>query len=441
MRMMPGILLLAAACEPVGMQQPGLFLSKTVPTVVTGTWTGEGESVSLVALDKDGAEVSRWPAELGDDGAWRAVTLGLHPSTTYCFRVDVLVDGETLSSECVEQSTGGLPDALEPLVVDENTRNDGFFATGVITTTPWAVIYDAEGVPVWWWAVAEPTSLVTRVRRAADGRSLLVNAFEGIGVDPDSEMHIYRVAFDGELVEDVVTVGAHHDYVELPDGGLAWLSYESRDEDGELHTADLVVERDAEGATREVWNAFDWYDWRDYETEATSSFLHANVLNYDVDTDRYWLSLRNPGAYIAIDRASGDIVETLLGPESDVRLLASPAPSHPHGFRWLDDETILLMDNRDSQDEVSRVARYTVDREAALMAQEWSFASDQGIHLLGLGDAAALPGGDVVALWSTAGQIQRLDADDTTVWRATASIGTAFTYLEWSDSLDTLPWP
>ncbi len=441
MRMMPGILLLAAACESPGLQEPGIFLSDKVPTVVTATWNGEAESVSLVALDDEGKEVLRWPAELADDGAWRAVTLGLHPATAYCFRVDVSVEGEKLSSACVEQSTGGLPDELEPLVVDENTRNDGFYATGAITTTPWAVIYDAEGVPVWWWAVPETASIVTRVRRAADGRTLLLNAFEGIGIDPDAEMHLYRVAYDGTLVEDVVAIGAHHDFVELPDGGLAWLSYEAREEEGEAHTADLVVERDAEGNTREVWNAFDWYDWRDYETEATSSFLHANVLNYDADADRYWLSLRNPGAYIAIDRPSGDIVETLLGPESDVTLLASPTPSHPHGFRWLDDETILLMDNRDSQEEVSRVARYTVDREAALMAQEWSFASDQGIHILGLGDVLALAGGDVVALWSTAGQIQRLDADDTTVWRATASIGTAFTYLEWSDSLDTLPPP
>ncbi len=441
MRMTPGVLFLAVACEAPALPPPDVAVSGYVPSVVTGAWSGEAEAVSLVALDDAGKEVSRWTAEAGEEGKWRAVSFGLHPATRYHFAVEVQSDGATAKSEAVELSTGGAPDALEPLVVEENTRNDGFFATGAITSTPWAVIYDAEGVPVWWWAVADPEALVTRVRRCADGQTLLVNAFEGINLDPESGMHLYRVAYDGKLVEDISMLGAHHDYVELPDGGLAWLAYEERTEEGSSHVGDLVVERDADGQTREVWNAFDWYDWRDYEVETTSSFLHANVLNYDANRDVYWLSLRNPGAYIAVDRSTGKIVETLLGPESDVRLVASPAPSHPHGFRWLDDETLLLMDNRDSEDEVSRVARYVVDREEDVMAQEWAFASDQGIHLLGLGDVTKLPNDDVVALWSTAGQIQRLDEDDATVWRATAPIGTAFAYIEWTDSTDTRPWP
>jgi len=433
--------MLAAACTATGSDAPALTLSRKVPTVVKATWLGEADSVSLVALDDEGAEFLRWPAELGDDGTWRAVTLGLHPATRYCFRVELVVEGETDTSDCAELSTGGLPDTLEPLVVDENTRNGGYFATGAITTTPWAVIYDAGGVPVWWWAVTDPTAIVTRVHRARDGRSLLVNATSGIGTDPDAAMHIYRVAYDGAMLESIATVGAHHDFVELPDGSLAWLAYEERVLDGVVRFGDVIVERDPSGATRQVWSAFDWFDFNDFELEINGSIVHANVLQYDAARDRYWVSLRNPGQYIAVDRGSGALVETLLGEGSDLALVLGTQPSYPHGFRWIDEETLLGMDNRESSAEVSRLVRYVFDREAGVAAETWEFTSDQGLHLLGLGDVTALPGGDVVALWSTAGQIQRLDADSQTVWRATSGIGTVFSYLEWWESPDTLPSP
>lgn len=434
-------MMLAAACTATGIDAPDLTLSRKVPTVVKAAWRGEAEGVTLVALDDEGTEVLRWPTELGDDGTWRAVTLGLRPATRYCFRMEVVIEGETDTTGCVEQSTGDLPDTLEPLVVEENTRNSGLFTTGTIASTARAAIYDAGGVPVWWWAMPDPAAIVTRVHRALDGRSLLINAAAGIGADPGADMHIYRVAYDGAVLETVPTVGAHHDFVELPDGSLAWLAYEERLLDGVVRLGDVIVERDPSGATRQVWSAFDWFDFRDFELEVNGSIVHANVLQYDAATDRYWVCLRNFGQYVAVDRATGALVEKLLGEGSDVQLAVGTQPSHPHGFRWIDEETLLGMDNRESSAEVSRLVKYEFDREDGVAAETWTFESDQGLHLLGLGDVAALPGGDVVALWSTAGQIQRLDADSNTVWRATSGIGTAFSYLEWWESPDTLPSP
>ena len=55
------------------------------------------------------------------------------------------------------------------------------------------------------------------------------------------------------------------------------------------------------------------------------------------------------------------------------------------------------------------------------------------------GDALRLADGDTIAVWGSAGVIDRVDADGALRTRFSGGLGTAFGYAQWLDDLQPLP--
>ncbi len=424
-------LLTMLGCQSADLQQispPELRLAEDMATVVLANWVPPQESpdaLRLEWLDPDG-EWAATPA-VEEGGAWRALAFGLRQSQDYRFRLVGTWGESVATSEEAKLQTGNLPAEAPSLTLGESGDNPGFLATGVNNSTPGGAIFDESGGPVWWWPLPVPEPYVTRVLRSVDQRSVLISAFRTIAEYDPSDLAIHRVAYDGTVLETIETPGGHHDFTELPDGTLAWWTHESRDFDGRAVRGDVLMERAPDGGNREVWNGWDHYTYDPEDSQLVDSFPHANAVKCDVETDRYWLSLRSLGALVVIDRASGAIVEQFFGRDSIYPLSPGTPVAYQHGFTLLDDG-FVIMDDRKDEAEVSRAAQFTIDRTAGTFAEVWSYESDEGFHIRGLGEAIRVDGGDTLLLWSPAGQAQRVRPDGTTVWRATSQLGTVLGY-------------
>lgn len=410
---------------------PELHLAEDMPTLVLATWEPPGDAPDALRLEwsTDGGDWSS-PA-IHDDPRWRAAAFGLRPVQTYSFRLVGTWDGEEEESEAVSIETGALAAEAPQLTLEEADGSPGWVAAGINNATSGAAVFDESGEAVWWWPVPVPTLLVTRALRSVDQRSILVGSFVPIGDYADKDLAIHRVAYDGTLLERIATPGAHHDFTELPDGTLAWLTGEERSFGGPVIRGDVLMERAPDGTERVVWNCWDDYTYDPDDPRLDNRFLHANAVKYDADTERYWVSLRSLGVIVVIDRATGDIVEQFFGDDSLYPLAEGGTPVvYQHSFSLLE-QGFVIMDDRNG--ETSRAAEFTIDRAAGTFTETWVFESDQGLRVQGLGDAIRTADGESLLVWSSAGQLQRVTADGQTRWRGTTELGTVLGYAQHTD--------
>lgn len=429
---------------PPGVHDPAAFsgveveLSEAVVTVAHLRFTADGSS-----------EAGAWVSPLGGGeghavaagAGWDAVLFGLKPEATYEVRPTAVIDGEAVYGDALALTTGALPGDVPSAspTLAEDGRSPGFLAVGLVSIDSWALVYDQDGDVVWYYANPHAGTLTSRVLRSVDGRSLLVSAAGAVGSSSD-ETYIVRVSYDGSEVESIPISGFSHDFCELDDGRILYIGTDRRDWRGETLSGDTIVERSPDGRSREVWNGWDWYDPADFlEVDTGTEYTHANVLKYDARTGLAWLGMRNASSIARIDLESGELMSRFLGTDSDVTLTEGTPTSAQHSFTILDDG-VVVMDNRQDPEEVSRVVQFELDEQAATARETWAYPSPEGYHLLGLGDAVRLPDGHTRIVWSSAGQIDELDESGALIGRINLDVGAGYGYGSWSEDPQAWPW-
>ncbi len=311
-------------------------------------------------------------------------------------------------------------------------------------------IVDREGKYVWAlandpeqpWGAAD--TLIGRVRAGRDGASLVWNVAHEKREDDLAE--IIRVSMDGSEVTRTRTLNGHHDFVELPDGTMAWLGYDFRDltVDGIGENvpvaADTIYEA-PEGATSdttptEVFNMFDDYPYGIYNSGREMAregyflpgyheFSHGNSLAHLPGSDTYLASFRWLDTINKIDRASGMLWQfggasaTVVDLASDFTGDESTLFNHPHFSDVWEDATgthVVMMDNYDL-DPPSRLAEYALDESAMTYERTWFHQGDKFETLLGDVTRMPIPGCDnVLVAYSSQGRIVEMTRDGEIVW-------------------------
>lgn len=416
-------------------------VSDVVTTVVHVTWTTDEPTTGIVSFERvDGAKpavrVAGTTPSGGADTTHEALLFGLAPDTDYRLKVGNDTSGnDQYDINTYPFTTGSLPGDLpdlNPTIVDD-AAGDGFMAVGMVSTHSYAGIFDHDGNYVWWFANPDGTNITTRVARSVDGRSVLLTSSPNAGTGDDGFYAIYRVSYDGTSVETIDTPALHHDFVELPDGTIAWLSYDVRTVDGDAVHGDTLMETSPDGVTRTVWDCWDWYDYADVPVNETAGteFLHANTLHYDAASDQYWLGMRNISQIVKIDRSTGTLLEKIGGPDSTYTLTTGTPTSGQHSFSILPDGFVVL-DNREDNDEDTRVVQFALDDTAHTMAETWSYTSPDHYHEFGLGDAIRLDNGNTRIVWSSSGELNEVTPAGDLLWKMNLDAGTGFGYGQYS---------
>jgi hypothetical protein len=145
--------------------------------------------------------------------------------------------------------------------------------------------------------------------------------------------------------------------------------------------------------------------------------------------------MRNFSSIAKVSRATGTC-EWVLGLYGSTFTFAAGAARflHEHQFDLRGDH-ILVMDNDGAPGDVSRVLEYQLDFTAKTATQVWSYMADPTVYTFVLGEPIRLSDGGTFINWSTAGQMERLDAAGTSVWKLNSGAGFAFAFQTITTSL------
>ena len=87
----------------------------------------------------------------------------------------------------------------------------------------------------------------------------------------------------------------------------------------------------------------------------------------------------------------------------------------------------------------SRVLEYSLDFDANLATEVWSYQTDPPIYNFVLGDVSRFDNGDTLIVWSVNGQIDRVNAAGDVLWQLNTSLGSALGFTAPEPSLYVAP--
>jgi hypothetical protein len=357
--------------------------------------------------------------------------LGLRGDTAYSFRV-VTWDGREAGGSAVEAvRTGRIPTDF-PVFAQTGVGLEGLVVLPLRGPTPGVVIVDAQGEVVWYHVDASGLEPL-RARLAADHSSVLYNE---VSVDDGSSeaSAIVRVALDGSEESSIQIPFLAHDFLELPDGRLAALTDEPR-EDGLRD--DSIVEVDAAGTVTKVWSASDCFDPAQMPGDgSTSAWTSANALDY-VDaaepTERaYYVGLRNFSSIVKVLPETGEC-SWVLGTTAATLEFDADATAfwHQSGFDVYGNR-VLVMDNG-VPSEASRVVEYELDLAAETAVERQTYLEPSGSSVGELGGVTRLVDGRWFVNWASLGRAELVE-DGVAVWQLSAE-DAAFGYHTLAETL------
>lgn len=296
---------------------------------------------------------------------------------------------------------------------------------------PYVVILDEFGAPVWYKRSDRP---LVDAKLAADGAFSASPLGQFFGtVSDDLSRRVYGL--DGGLLDDrriddsaspVALPVDHHDYVHLPGGGGAFVSYPLRtDVDltalGAGYNADdsvvdgAIVETTAAGGITWVWNSADHFAddastypqrFGRYPSEPNLGevdIVHINSIDR-VDGGDYVVSARHFDTVFRVDRSSGD-VEWTLGPVTSpgarqLTIVGDPlgGPRRQHDAR-LDGDVLTMFDNHTATAGAARAVAYRIDTDAGTATMLWERRQSAGLVSNALGSARPASDGSVLIDW------------------------------------------
>lgn len=370
----------------------------------------------------------------GDDDRLTTVTLRRGPTT------------QTLYFRCVPADFPRL-EANRP-----GTPTPGWYLTltGMAGGGSFALVLDEHGGPVWYKRLDRSG---VDIERRSDGRIVWgPNLGPRYGVEPDAG---YRaMSLYGTLVDEYVSFDEgglehptdHHDYVDLPGGRYALLSYPivgpvdltSLPGTGwsanDTIAENVIQEFDANGTMVWSWTFSDYFGYDEapypirWEPGGPVDVWHVNALSAITDgSGDYLVTARHLDAAFRIDRATGDI-DWILGslPTSAPQLSGAPrlqilndplgGPRRPHHAQ-LNGDVLTLFDNRTDMGQASRAVAYRIDAGAGTATLLWSIGAPSGQTAFGLGSVDPAADGSVVVGWGPVQpMIQEFDANRTLVF-------------------------
>ncbi len=412
--------------------------SEQVATVIELEWEPPFSGTSWVEFGPDEQRQLRTPAS----SQASALLLGLPPFSDAHYRV-VHESGDQ-RTECSGQTeTLGLPSELPELqaaTYDIQARSPETWLLGATMSTPCLFGLDREGD--WAWYLQFDEGQGPDVQFAQSGEGLLHNLFD---VDRDSgQGRIRHVDLSGVVQQSLETEQAHHMFAQLPEGVLAFLVTDLRQdqysdpETGELQAVvgDAIVEATADGELTTVFSTWDWLvpneiveRWPGFYDEGLD-WVHANALKYDEQSDSYLVALGNLDMVMELDRSTGTPLRVFGGSDED---LADPAlcpryeadgPFHfPHDPSLTDDGHLLLFAT-DEDSEASLAVEYALDETAGRLELVAEYGRSAGLATAFLGQATRLKNGNTMVSWGSAGLLREYTPQGELVWELSASAGT-----------------
>jgi len=288
--------------------------------------------------------------------------------------------------------------------------------------TQYVVIFDRNGVPVWW-------------DTESPGRLINPTILEDGTIAWWRDNHGFIVHdLSGSVLGEINTVLGPTDLHELqqePNGNYLLISSKVREHldltdygyGSDEEVLDYIVEEvDPEGQLVWSWDTGDhiglaetgrW--WPQLTSEIPRDIVHMNAIE-PAGEDAVLVSLRHTDAIYKVDKATGEVLWKLGGtwtPKS-LKVVDDPEGAYPlggqHDMRLLPDGTITLYDNNTNQPSPPRAVRYEIDeanRTATMVEQLTDPLATQSICC---GSARRSGDGSWLMSWAANSYVAEYDA-------------------------------
>lgn len=421
------VFLLIAGCR--GPIQDITVKLTDVETVAEVTWTTRKEAGSYVRFGPDLDMRLESPESNGTEH--RAFLVGLTEDTEY--NLQVVADDKT--SEVITKKTGALPTYLPTFGLEGDAFETNIVAPYVIPAdgTGGPMILDGSGNTLW-YDLDTSGMYVPRARLAKDGSGVIYNVSDLNGNEDGTAL--VWVGWDGTELrrEEVPLLG--HDFVEKDDGTIVALTFEFQ---GTVK-GNRLVEIAPDGSTTDVWNSWSCFDEDKHPTPEMegTGWTFTNSLDYDPDTDTYYVGMRNFSSIAAVDGETGDCDWVFGNVAATMVDAAGVHMRHQHQYEILPD-SLLVFDNDGSGEGYSRVVEYAFDGETA--EAQWCYSTpdpddpEESLYNVVLGDVHRTPEGDTNVTWATSSLVQRVDPAGELVGAVQGETGVVVGFTSFPDDL------
>ena len=427
---------------------------------VTATTESDASLTLQYALADSDAWVSHPEVSTGTDHSW--TVLGVKTGKEYDFQ---LVATESDERSATQTHRVAASDPSVPVFTLRNFQSElacdsgGYLLLSYLgNRNSGLAILDRDADIVWSVPFANTNVQLSRTRPSRIGQDILYTTADGARLEQIGE-HV-RQPLDGSAPEVLSSPRSHHDFVELPDGSLAWLAYPEFEpyDNCSVGTSlpdpvmDVALDR-IETGTFGGTPAISYDMWTDYPRSLNCSvddedFLapqnafdlsHSNSIAYRISDDAFFHMSRWQDAFYKVDRTSGELVWELGGQHNDFMPAkgqdAAELFNHSHMSEiW--DGGLLIFNNNDFGPDApgpSIIQEYRLDENAMTWEVVWSWTSDQGFEAL-LGDARRMPYStcdNLIVSLSGSGVVRELTRDGEFAWAVTAPLGNVTSRVTW----------
>lgn len=220
--------------------------------------------------------------------------------------------------------------------------------------------------------------------------------------------NLFELNMTGQIINEYLVNGYHHDTQELPNGNLLILA---NNVNGDVVEDTMYEIERSTGAILRTWDLNSYFNVGNYNNAGqhvsdvnygsdTHDWLHTNGMEYDESTNSVLISARHQDAVFSMSLETGDINWILsnpddLWPEYLKEKLLKPTGDNfewqygQHNISLLPNGDIMMFDNGDyrskNTDEVlpategySRAVVYRIDKENMTVSQVWQFGKELG---------------------------------------------------------------
>jgi len=425
----------AGAIASVDTEQPE---AANLAVVVSWTLSQSGTARVIYGPDADDLTTTNASAD-GTSGS--VVLRGLHQHQDIHLRVIASVGGATSCSEEIAVSLGGLDPHLPVLTADGEGDPDELVVAPILQTdSSYLAMLDGTGEIRW---AAALDTMPWKAQRANNENSILYNS-QPEGTDGDGS--VIRMNFDGTTETLWKTGGLHTDFVQLQDGTLGGMIWDTREVDYGGNTyfvmGDALVEHSVDGEDRVLWSTFDTFtpdlskEWPSTGGEYPAlDWSHANGISYDEANDAYLVSIAGVQSLVSVDRTTGAL-NWVVGPdEGDLAPDPADMVYNAHSIYAYGDGYVIFNRNDTGGSACSDVTSFSLDLDAGTATMTNEYTGSECLSVYYLGEARPLCDDGLLVVWATSGKLERLDADWNNQWSVVATLGSGFGF---SDVLTTL---
>jgi len=348
-------------------------------------------------------------------GPQHDVAIGIPAETLVTVRVASVVNGVTVYSTAVQQTTGVLPDDL-PIptipVYDEALASPERWMMGSLDVSDnwyygpyWSFILDRKGRYVWYHETPDSRGNMY-TQPSWDGNHVYIDGQTQYVFDSSVHAGIIRMTLDGTYYEDIPL--SHLGFAsDEGDGGS--ILYEYRD------GADVwLAEHMPDGTDTLIWNCTSYFRENGLGSERT---CNPNTIVLDRDRGTVMWSMYKNNTVFEVDRATGEVYMrfgqlaggwTFDPPESVV--------DYQHYVNWSPDGTIIASTHIVGESGVQRAREYEVDPTTQTLTNVWTFGETTDHWAEYGGEAWRLPNRNTLIGYGTDGAVLEVTYDGEVAW-------------------------